>query len=349
MTLELFSRGIDTIPASTSWYLSDLGEAKGKQQLYILQSPQRLKTLKEHALVESAVSSNRIEGVVAETSRIATVVFGKGPFRDRDEEEIRGYREALTLIHENAAGLPVAESTMLNVHRLIRGTIWDAGAYKEKDSDIIERYPDGRSRVRFQTVRAVDTPAAMRRLVDLYRACIEERHVHPLLTTAAFNLDFLCIHPFRDGNGRVSRLLLLLQLYHAGFEAGRYISLERLIEQNKERYYETLEASSKGWHETANDPWPYINYCLYIVKTAYEEFEERMQESRSERGEKMSLVLRAVQNAPETFAAAEIQAACPDVSLETIRRTLKNLRKTGGVECLGLGQQARWRRIDKRI
>jgi Fic family protein len=163
----------------------------------------------------------------------------------------------------------------------------------------------------------------------------------------AFNLDFLCIHPFRDGNGRVSRLLLLLQCYHLGFEVGRYISLERLIEQNKDRYYETLERSSQGWHEGTHDPWPYINYLLSVIKMAYREFEQRLGQLQSPKGEKTSLVLQAIDKTFGSFSVAELQNACPNVSVDMIRRVLKKLRTKEQIECLGLGQNARWQKTAK--
>lgn len=264
------------VPTITAWYLAELGEARGKQDLFKQQSPQRLKSLREHALIESAVSSNRIEGVTVEQSRIKAVVLARSPLRDRDEEEIRGYRNALDLIHDQHTQLTVSETTILQLHRLSRANIGDAGQYKKKDSDIIEKLPDGRVRVRFKTVSAQETQAAMKQLINAWDDSVDERVVHPAIAMAAMNLDLLCIHPFRDGNGRVSRLLILLQLYHLGFEVGRYISLERVIEENKERYYETLEQSSQGWHEGKHDPWPYINYILFILKTAYRELEERV-------------------------------------------------------------------------
>jgi Fic family protein len=344
MTIKLFSNKFESVPTATSWYLANLGEARGKQELYTRQSPQRLKTLREHALIESAVSSNRIEGVVVDQSRIATIVFGKPLLRDRDEEEVRGYRQALTLIHEQGANLPVSEETILKLHRLTRGEIWDAGKYKNKDGDIIEKFPDGRSRVRFKTVSAAATPASMKVLLDIYHEALRERIIPPPILLAAFNLDFLCIHPFRDGNGRVSRLLLLLQCYHLGFEVGRYISLERLIEENKERYYETLEQCSRGWHEGKHDPWPYLNYLLFIIKTAYKEFEERLGQINIPKGEKTNLILRAIDGKTGPFRIAEIQNECPNVGVDMIRRVLKNLRAEKQVECLGRGQSARWRK-----
>ena len=184
----------------------------------------------------------------------------------------------------------------------------------------------------------------MKELVDLYDEAIKERKVPHIVLLAAFNLDFLCIHPFRDGNGRVSRLLLLLQCYHLRFEVGRYISLERLIEQNKERYYETLEQSSHGWHETGHYPWPYINYTLFIIKAAYREFEQRLGQLQSPKGEKTRLVLHAIDRTLSPFNIAEIQNACPNVSVDMIRRVLKNLRTENRVECLGRGQNAQWRK-----
>jgi len=343
-TLRLFSHKFESVPAATSWFLADIGEARGKQELFTRQSPQRLKALREHALIESAVSSNRIEGVEVDPSRVATIVFGQPFLRDRDEEEIRGYRKALDWIHEQGAKIPVSEETVLRLHRMTRGDIWDAGKYKDKNGDIIERFPDGRSRIRFKTVPARDTLSCMNGLVELYDDAVKDRKIPPLILLAAFNLDFLCIHPFRDGNGRVSRLLLLLQCYHLGFEVGRYISLERLIEQNKERYYETLEQSSQGWHEGKHDPWPCVNYILSIIRTAYREFEECLGRIQIAKGEKTRLVLHAIDNILGPFSVAQLQNKCPNVSLETIRRILKNLRAKDRVECLGRGRNARWQK-----
>lgn len=343
-TLALFSDRGASIPGATAWLLSELGEARGKQELFTRQSPERLRVLREHAIVESAVSSNRIEGVEIDPARVRPVVLGQSRLRDRNEEEIRGYRLALKLIHEDADLLPVDEETIRRLHVLARGEIWDAGQYKSKDADIIERYPDGRSRVRFQTVPASQTPRAMKELVEHWQASIDERWTPPLVALAAFNLDFLCIHPFRDGNGRASRLLLVLQCYHLGFEVARYISLERLIEENKERYYETLEESSQGWHESRHDPWPYVNFLLSIMKEAYRELERRVGQVASPRGAKSDRVVAAIARMEGRFHVRDVQNACPGVSLDTIRRVLARLRDEGSVECLGRGTKASWRK-----
>ncbi len=347
MTLRQLASKPETLPVATSWYLADLGEARGRQELFTKQSPQRLKVLREHALIESAVSSNRIEGVVVDQARIGTIVFGKSRLRDRNEEEVRGYRNALKLIHEQGARLSVTEETILELHRLTRGEIGDAGQYKKINSDIIEKYPDGRQRVRFKTVEAARVAESMRELIELWNRSLDERWVHPLISLAAFNLDFLCIHPFRDGNGRASRPLLLLQCYHLGYEVGRYISLERLIEQNKERYYETLEQSSLRWHEGKHDPWPYINYSLFVLKAAYREFEERLGQTVSTKGAKTELITSAIARASGPFRVADIQRECPGVSLDMIRQVLKKLRLSKQVECLGRGQNAQWRKTAK--
>ena len=342
--LRLLSHAATTVPAGTSWYLSDLGEARGQQELFTRQAPQRLKTLREHALIESAVSSNRIEGVTVEPGRVRELILGQPLLRDRDEEEVRGYRDALTLIHENPAALPVSDATIQKLHGLTRGEIWDAGKYKDKDGDIIERYPDGSERVRFRTVSAAETPASMAGLVVDWQRCLDERWIHPLIALAAFNLDLLCIHPFRDGNGRVSRLVLLLQCYHLGYEVGRYISLERLIEQNKVRYYETLEQSSQGWHEGKHDPWPYINYLLFILKTAYKEFAERVGDIKAPRGAKTDQIVAAIGRFVGEFTVSQLEQTCPGISRDMIRRVLREQQAAGVIECQGRGPAARWRK-----
>jgi Fic family protein len=343
-TLEQLSAKPTAIPTATSWYLADLGEAHGRQELFTKQSPQRLEVLREHALIESAVSSNRIEGVTVDPARLGAIVLGRALLRDRNEEEVRGYRDALKLIHERSAHLPVSEQTILRLHRLTRGDIWDAGRYKDKDIDIIERDPFGHHRIRFKTVPATKTRAALRTLISLWDRGLRERWVPPPVILAGMNLDVLCIHPFRDGNGRVSRLLLLLQSYHLGYEVGRYISLERLIEQHKNRYYETLERSSYRWHDGKHDPWPYVNYLLFILKTAYREFEEQVGQLETPRGAKTELVESAIASFDGTFALADLARACPGVSRDMVRRVLRNLQHAGRVECLGRGPGAPWRR-----
>lgn len=345
MTLRRFAAGLETIPAATAWYLADLDKAQGRQELFTRQSPQRLKVLREHALIESAVSSNRIEGVTIAPARVLPVVVGRSQLRDRDEEEVRGYRDALKELHDRAGRIAVNEATIKRLHRLARGGIRDAGKYRTNPCDIIQRYADGRQRVRFRAVAPDKIVAGVRETVGLWQDLERDRTVHPAIAMAGFNLDFLCIHPFRDGNGRGSRLLLLLQCYHLGYDVGRYISLERTIEQNKERYYETLELSSVGWHQGKHNPWHYINFVLYTLKTAYREFEERLGQTSSPRGAKRELVLRAVRAQTGEFRLVDIERACPGVGREWIRLLLAELKKTGEITCRGRGPAARWQQV----
>lgn len=342
MTLRQLAAEPPTLPTRASWYLADLAEAKGKQELFTRQSPQKLKVLREHALIESIVSSNRIEGVEVDQSRIGTLLFGKPALRDRDEEEVRGYRDALNLIHQNGAKLPISEATIKKLHKLSRGEIWDAGVYKEKDVDIIQTFADGRSRVRFKTLPAKQTPRAMAEMIELWQRGMREKWAQPLVLAAALNLDFLCIHPFRDGNGRASRLLFLLASYHCGLEAGRYISLERIIEDNKERYYEVLEQSSQRWHEGKHDAWPAMNFLLFILTQACKEFEQRVGQLKSPRGSKAEIVLNAIRQQPGEFRLADIEHACPGVGREWIRSLLTELKAKDEATCRGKGPAARW-------
>ena len=344
MTLRQLSAEPPTLPTRTTWYLTDLAEARGKQELFTRQSPQKLKMLREHALIESAISSNRIEGVEVDKSRVGTLIFGKPALRDRDEEEVRGYRDALKLIHESGSKLPISEATIKRLHKLCRGEIWDAGQYKEKDVDIIQTFADGRSRVRFKTLPTKQTPKAMAEMIELWQRGVREKWVHRLVLVAALNLDFLCIHPFRDGNGRVSRLLFLLACYHCGIEAGRYISLERLIEQNKERYYEVLEQSSQRWHEGKHDPWPTMNYLLFILTQACKEFEQRVGQLKSPRGEKTALIEAAIARQPGDFSVSDLQNECPGVSVDLVRQVLKRQKDAAQLICLGRGPAAKWRK-----
>jgi len=211
--------------------------------------------------------------------------------------------------------------------------------------DIIQTYADGRSRVRFKTVPAKQTPKAMAETVELWQRGVREKWVHPLVLAAALNLDFLCIHPFRDGNGRVSRLLFLFACYHCGIEAGRYVSLERLIEQNKERYYEVLEQSSQRWHDGKHDPWPTMNFLLFILTQACKEFEQRVGQVKAPRGAKAELVLAAIRQELGDFRLADIERACPGVGREWIRTLLADLKAAGEVSCQGKGPAARWRHL----
>jgi Fic family protein len=345
MTFRPDRLGDFRLPVSTVWLLSDIAEAKGRQDLYTGQSPQVLQALRNTAIVESVESSNRIEGVTVQPDRLRPLVLGNSRPRDRSEEEIQGYRNALQQIHTDASSIPVNPTTLRDLHRTIQSGAGDAGKWKAVDNDIIELVPGRAPRVRFRTLKAPLVPKAVEELCLLYQHALDQQHVPPAVAIAALVLDFLCIHPFRDGNGRVSRLLTVLTLYHHGFEVGRYVSLERLIEESKEDYYAVLKDSSVGWHEGKHDLLPWLNYFLAILRRTYVVFEERAGQIKNIRGSKAKLVVDAVRRLPNPFRIADVQRLCPGVSIDWIRRVLKELRSKGKVECLGRGQQAQWRRL----
>ncbi len=238
------------------------------------------------------------------------------------------------------------EETILRLHRLIRGDIWDAGQYKQRSDPIIERRPGQPDRVRFMPVEAGGaTEAAIAELVSRHRELVEDRRISPLVLMAGVVLDFLCIHPFRDGNGRTSRLLMLLLCYHSGAEVGRYISLERVIEQNKERYYETLQQSSVGWHEGQHNPWPFVNYTLWILKQAYVEFERRVGDTAEPMGAKAAMIRDAIGRQAGSFRVADLESACPGVGRDWIRTLLRKMKANNELRSFGHGAGARWERV----
>lgn len=344
--MNSFRSGLDALrlPTGTAWLLSDIAESKGRQQLYTRQSPQMLKALVEIALIQSVESSNRIEGVTVAPERLRPLVVGHARPRDRSEEEIRGYRRALDWIHTSWPKIAVTPATLRRLHALAQEGIGDAGEWKQRDNEIVELRPGQPPLVRFRPVVASATPAAVDELCLLYRDAVDQRRVPPLLSSAALVFDFLCIHPFRDGNGRVARLLTLLALYQHGYEVGRYVSLERLVEDSRDDYYAVLRQSSESWHEGRHDLLPWLNYLLSIVRRAYRLFEERAGEVKALRGAKTSLVTAAIDALDGDFTLAELERRCPGVSRDMIRRVLRNLRREGRLACLGRGPGAQWRK-----
>jgi Fic family protein len=294
------------------------------------------------ALVQSAESSNRIEGVTVEAGRLLPLVLGHTKPRDRSEQEVQGYRLALNEIHGRYESLAVTPETLRRLHALCQSGGGDAGQFKKTDNDIVQLVPDAAPVIRFRCVPAKDTPAAVAELCLLYRHALDQDNVPPLMAVAGLVLDFLCIHPFRDGNGRVSRLLTLLALYQHGYEAGRYVSLERMVEESKEDYYECLQRSSQGWHEGKHELTPWVNFLLAIVRRSYVEFEKRAGSVRAPRGAKAERVLAAIREQPGEFRLADIERACPGVGREWIRALLADLKAAGEASCRGRGPGARW-------
>jgi Fic family protein len=322
--------------------MNSISEYKGRQELYTKQSPQVLHALTEMSIVESAESSNRIEGVTVDRNRLKPLVIGHSKPRDRSEEEVAGYRKALDLIHKDHSSIMITPDFIKELHRLCRGEIWDAGKWKEKDNDIIRKYPNGRIEVIFKPASAIETPEMISQLCLAYRNSNTQLKYPDLFAIACMVLDFLCIHPFRDGNGRVSRLLTLLALYQNGYEVGKYISLERIIEQSKETYYESLNKSSQKWHQANHDFFPWFNYFLGTLVCAYKEFEERAAKFKPERGIKTDIIKTAVNRKFGEFSISDIEKACPSVSRVLIKKVLLNMKNQKYIRCLGKGQSAKW-------
>ena len=332
-------------PLGTVWLLNDIAESRGKQELFTRQSPQALRALRDTAVIQSAESSNRIEGVTVAQARLYPLVLGQAKPRDRSEQEVQDYRRALNEIHSDYATLSITPDTLQRLHALCQSASGDAGQFKRVDNDIVEFLPGQAPVVRFRCVKAAETPAAVEELCQHYQYAIDQENIPPLIAIAALVLDFLCIHPFRDGNGRVSRLLTLLALYQHGYEVGRYISLERLIEESRESYYECLRLSSQRWHDGKHELTPWFNFLFAILRRAYIELEERAGQIKAPRGAKSERVLAAIRAQPDEFRLSDIEHACPGVGREWIRTLLAELKKSGDVACSGRGPGARWRFI----
>jgi Fic family protein len=334
-----------TLPMSTAWLLNDIAEAKGKQELFTHQAPQMLKTLREMALIQSTESSNRIEGITVATDRLRPLVLGNARPKDRSEQEVQGYRLALNEIHTRHEKLPITPDTLKHLHALCQGASGDAGQFKRIDNEVVELRPGAAPIIRFKCVSAKQTPAAVDELCLLYRHALDQDNIPPLIAIASLVLDFLCIHPFRDGNGRVSRLLTLLALYQHGYEVGRYISLERLVEESKEDYYEVLNRSSQHWHEGRHELTPWMNLLLAVTRRGYAEFEKRAGQVKVPRGAKTALVENAINSFPAQFTITELEQKCPGVSRDMLRYLLNRLQQQKRIKCVKLGRNSLWQKM----
>lgn len=326
--------------------LRALGECRGREDLYTRQTPETLTTLRQAAVVESAECSNRLEGIIAPHGRIKSLVMHSTKPRNRSEQEISGYRDALDIMHESAQEMVLSPNLVLQLHGMLyRYLPQQGGSWKMADNEIVERDTKGQLvRVRFKPVAAVATPPAMADLCSTYMDILKSRRHDPLVVLPLAILDFLCIHPFTDGNGRVGRLLTLLLLYQHGYGVCRYISLERIIEASKETYYESLEASSAGWHDGQHDMMPWLNYFWGMLLRAYHEFEERVGTLAKGRGSKTEQVRRAAMRRVTPFAISDIEAECPGVSRDMVRIVLRQLRDEGIIVSSGRGRGSKWRK-----
>lgn len=337
------------IPLEFAGTLRLLGEYRGKQELYMRQAPQVLDTLKHTAMIQSTASSNRIEGIVIDDKRLLPLLEKGATAENRSEAEVLGYKNVLSQIHTAYERFLITPEIILRIHRdMLSRTDLPAGKWKTRDNTIEERLPDGRWITRFVPVSARETPFYMAELCTRFNRLWEEGRVDHLLLLHAFVLDFLCIHPFTDGNGRVSRLLTVLLLHKSGYEVSRYISLERLIEESKEDYYRVLNHVSEKWHTGEHSVLPWWQYGLGILIAAYREFEYRAGAVRSGRGAKTVFVRQVINDLPETFSIGEVVRACPGVSRPMIRVILESLRKEGKLEVVATGRSAMWRKRDNK-
>lgn len=320
--------------------LSSLHEFRGKQELYIEAESDVLTALLDIAKIQSTKASNKIEGIYTSDERLEALVMEKAEPRNRSEEEIAGYREVLAVVHDSYEYIPIRPNNILQLHRdLYSFSSSDTGGrFKNTDNVIAESGKDGQQRIRFMPVPAFQTPEAMENLCNEFNNAIERAEYDPLLLIPMFILDFLCIHPFNDGNGRMSRLLTLLLLYRSGYIVGKYVSMEMLIEKTKETYYEALQNSSTGWHNDKSDYTSFVRYYLGVVLKGYNEFQDRIEHLRYRKLSKADRVKAVFDKKLGVVKKSDIAILCPDISETTIERTLKELLEAGFIEKVGKGR-----------
>lgn len=313
--------------------LSILHEFKGRQNMYLESSADTLTELLEVAKIQSTEASNRIEGIFTSNDRLKKLVLDKTIPTTRSEQEIAGYRDVLATIHENYKYIPLKPSMILQLHRDLYKYSGSSigGNYKNSDNIIAETDEEGNRFVRFKPVSAWETPLDVESICLAYDEALSDIDAEPLLFIPMFILDFLCIHPFNDGNGRLSRLLTLLLLYRSGYNIGKYISIEKAIEKTKEVYYEALQKSSANWHEGKNNYTSFVRYMLGILVSVYREFDERIKNIPSKGVSKPERIRELIKSNLGKITKSEIMEQCPDISQVTVQRTLSNLLKSGDI------------------
>ena len=324
--------------------LTQIHEFKGEQNLFIEAHEDELEHLLEVARIQSTEASNRIEGIYTSDERLKLIALDKTTPKTRNEFEIAGYRDVLNTIHNSYEHIPVKSSIILQLHRdLYKFSAGDVGGkYKASDNVIREEDSEGNQKVRFVPVPAWETPEMIEQLCAEFDEALRNETADPLLLIPMFVLDFLCIHPFRDGNGRMSRLLTLLLLYRAGYIVGKYISIEKLIEISKDTYYEALQASSKEWHEEKNDYEPFVGYMLGVIVNAYKEFSSRVWMLTTSTLSKPERVREVVKETLGTVTKADIVKKCPDISQITIQRALAEMVAKEEVIKIGGGRYTKY-------
>ena len=314
-------------------------KAAGKQELYLKQRPQELEKLVNIAKIQSTEASNAIEGIITTNTRLKQIVAEKTTPRNRNEQEIAGYRDALSIIHESFDAIPLTQNYILQLHKIMCSHMNNplAGKTKNVQNYISATYPDGHAKVLFTPLSPFETPDALDKICEEYNRVIGNMEVDPLIMIPVFIHDFLCIHPFNDGNGRMSRLLTTLLLYRSGFFVGKYISLEAKIADNKDLYYEALGKAQVGWHEGEDDASAFIKYLLGTILAAYKDFEERF-ELVEEKLPAIEVVRKATQQKIGSFKKQDIRELCPSLSLSSVEGALRKLVASGELRKEGVGK-----------
>ena len=327
-------------------YIAAIYKEAGKQELYLKQRPEELEKLVEIAKVRSTEASNAIEGIVTTNTRVRQLVEEKTAPRNRNEQEIAGYRDVLNIIHESFDAIPISKNYILQLHKILYNHMNNpmAGQTKNVQNYISATYPDGHTETLFTPMAPFETPDALDRICEEYNRVIGNLELEPLIAIPIFIHDFLCIHPFNDGNGRMSRLLTTLLLYRSGFYVGKYISLEAKIAKNKDLYYDALQQSQHGWHEGAEDPIPFIKYLLSTILAAYKDFAERF-EIVAEKLPAIEVVRKATQTKIGRFTKQDIRELCPALSLSSVEGALRKLVAEGELKREGAGKTTCYLRL----
>lgn len=327
-------------------YIAAIYKEAGKQELYLKQRPEELEKLVEIAKIQSTESSNAIEGIVTTNTRIKQLVEEKTTPRNRDEQEIAGYRDVLSIIHENFDAIPLSRNYILQLHKIMYSHMNNpiAGQTKNVQNYISATYPDGHTEILFTPLAPYETPEALDKICEEYNKVIGNMELEPLIAIPVFIHDFLCIHPFNDGNGRMSRLLTTLLLYRCGFYVGKYISLEAKIAKNKDLYYDALNRSQHGWHEGTEDVVPFIKYLLGTILAAYKDFGERFA-IIEEKLPAVDMVRKATLNRIGRFTKQDIREQCPSLSLSSVEGALRKLVAAGELKREGAGKSTCYIRL----
>jgi len=334
------------IPLVVSGVMRKLGQYQGKQELLFHQRPQLLKTLKDLAIIQSSESSNRIEGIIVSEQRLNEILSKNAPPKNRPEEQVVGYRDVLSNIHANFSQIDISPETILKLHKdMLRFTDLSGGTWKTRDNVIEERLPDGQWITRFIPVPASRVPYFMNELCTRFHRLWNDEGVDRIFTIFGFVFDFLCIHPFVDGNGRVSRLLTVLLLHKVGLDITKYISYEKLVEDTKESYYDVLQKTSQGWHERNHRLTPWIQYNIGLLINAYGKLENQVTVVQQAKGEKSEIILKAINELPTEFSIGDLVRLCPGVSRPLIRHVLETRREEKKIEQVGLGRNAKWKKL----